>query len=511
MSSYPNAETRLVLSMLPSARISAPVLLSPEQDACERSEGVDCIPDFSDPLSLGLNSTKDTKKSTRTSQRSFTLAAKRKILRSAGALDRLDPAPAHKLFLTGTLPGGTPAALAAIALCAPKIVHLFRKWVAYKFPPIEHYFYCWELQKRGALHLHYCLYCPDANIRSEIIGTFRQWWHDALCKFSDELGVDMFERAGGGSWRGRPDKIRAEAQEVYSSVGSYIAKYCSKSAGKAFGDYCPPRWSSVSRPLGALLLKYTEEIYMDYDSYTDAASSFVSAREELTSPEALTYTYSHRVGAGRSHIAFYGKNIGDSQSCQYLSASQIVSSAKHRELYHLPIRTVSELFQFTEALPIQFSPSSPLKSPVSNPLPQVLTHSLPGILRVLHGVSPSTQQVLAARSAMMACWQLLTALSMNIPITPIQRTLLRLLSPIIRREERAGSLLKRFPPLSPLMKLCKDALTLEGCPDYRSTTNGANEHPVQEKEALTRGAVPGFYGTFPPLIPVEWEQLSFSG
>lgn len=501
----------MVLSLLPSVRILPDARLSGERLACESDEESSLDSPIPSTLTLGLNSTKERVKCARNPHRSFTLAAKRKILRSAGALDRLDSTPHHKLFLTGTLPGGTDAAMAAMSISAPKIVHLFRKWIAYKFPSVEHYFYCWELQKRGALHLHYCLYCPDADIRASIVEGFRSWWHSALCKFSDELGVDMFERREGGTWRNEPNSIQVDAQEVRSSVASYIAKYCSKSAGEVFSGYCPPRWSSVSRPLGALLEEYTEEVTKDFDSYIEASSSFVSTSEELSSPEAVCYSYSHKVGAGRTRIAYYGRNLEDSQSCQFQNASLTMNSRKRSALSHLSTKVVTALYQFMEALPLPLLDSSPPKSLDSNRSLTLLTDTLPRILRVLNGVNPTTQQVSNAKSVMTGYWRLLSSLSTSTPISCSQRLTLNWLSPRLSLEEKSGSLLRKYPNLSQLLKICRNSLSMDRVLGYRSTTSRANELVVHQKDAPIQEGDRVPIGS--PSCPshVEWHQLSFSG
>lgn len=514
LSSYPNGENRLVLSVLPGARIPFPAHLSGCADSPEPIEGfpVSAPPPVTPPpLTLGLNSTNPPPKKSRSGNRSFTLAAKRKILRSAGALDKLDSAPSHKVFLTGTLPGGTEGAKAGIAFCAPKIVHSLRKWLAYQFPQLQHYFYCWELQKRGALHLHYCLYCPDPIARASIIAKFRSWWHDCLCGFSDKIGIDLFERAGGGTWRGQPEKIQADAQEVRFSVAAYVAKYCSKSAGTAFGGYAPPRWSSVSRPLGALLLESTEEVIRDFPSYTQAASSFRISKEELTSPEAVCYTYSHKVGAGVTHIAYYGKNIGDSQSCQFQKASQILISQTSAQSSPLPLWIASELFQFLELLPPPPPLSSPFKSSDLNPSLPLLVNFLPLILKALLGVSPSFQQVLGGKSLLRDLSQILSNFRTHTRISAFQKLQLKSLTPSLQRQEQKGHLLKRFPSLIPLVGLCRKRLTYPKKYDIRSTTRSVtvNRHePGKMRSKLE--AVSAFDFSPPPFPPASSEQLKFS-
>lgn len=97
----------------------------------------------------------------------FTLEAKRKLLRAGGALGRFDPEPSNCVFFTGTLPGGTEDAFRTIAERSAQIVQRAKVWIYNRYKECSYSFYCWELQKRGALHLHYVAYCPCPVIRKK--------------------------------------------------------------------------------------------------------------------------------------------------------------------------------------------------------------------------------------------------------------------------------------------------------------------------------------------------------
>lgn len=181
----------------------------------------------------------------------FGLNAKRSLLRAGGAIDRLVKSPREVIFLTGTLPGSTPEAIEAMARYSAFALHRLKAWIN-KHVPHKKDFYCWELQRRGALHLHYAVVVTEQSVRRRIIDGFAGQWYRILERISDESGVDLFGRSGGGTWRGQPERCQFYAQEVEKSVAAYLSKYCSKDAGKVADGvraYPPTRWWGVSRPL----------------------------------------------------------------------------------------------------------------------------------------------------------------------------------------------------------------------------------------------------------------------
>lgn len=308
---------------------STPVLPSPallKERSGDSALGCQEIEDEATaPLTLALNSTPtDEIPQTRRQLGSFCLDARRKLLRAGGALERYDPQPLHCVFLTGTLPGSVPSAYRGMADESARIVHRLKKWVAKRYNVHQFSFYCWELQKRGALHLHYLVYVPDSAARKRILDEFRQFWIDLLKSLSDETGVDFFKRSQGGTHRHDTRHVQAYAQECYSSVAAYMAKYVGKEAGKYSLEYAPKRWSGVSRPLGRLIEQFTDTMVIDTPTYTQASSIYNAVSEELTVSPAVCHKYRHRAGIGDTTLAYYNGNF-EEQQCQLLNASETMN------------------------------------------------------------------------------------------------------------------------------------------------------------------------------------------
>lgn len=250
----------------------------------------------------------------------FGIYAKRTLLRVGGAIDKFDPNPENGVFLTGTLPGSTHAAKKTIADWSAYIVHRLKAWIA-KYVKAKLDFYVWELQKRGALHLHYYLYVPDPVARKRILSGFKAQWIKLLENVCSKSGVDVFKKTAAFSHRGKFDNIQAYAQEVTKSVAAYLAKYCSKEASKpnskVTSSYYPSRWWGASRPLLALLRSMTSTSEFCFSSYQRARCRYEQTLSNLESHSIKGYRYGDKVGMGLNHVFYYSPE--DLLSC-YQSA-----------------------------------------------------------------------------------------------------------------------------------------------------------------------------------------------
>lgn len=190
----------------------------------------------------------------------FGKGGRRRLLQAGGVLDKILPGPEAAVFLTGTLPGSTELSKAAMSAWSSYIVQSLKNWMShYRSDPYD--FYVWELQRRGALHLHYVTVIRDPIVRAEVIAGFKRAWIRIMRNVSELSGVDMFARSRGGTWAKNPEVTQAYAQECKKSAVAYLSKYATKS-NKGFGCICkyqPVRYWGVSRPLLAKIREMTEE------------------------------------------------------------------------------------------------------------------------------------------------------------------------------------------------------------------------------------------------------------
>lgn len=193
--------------------------------------------------------------------------ARRTILRCGGALERIGAHPSEVAFLTGTLPGSTAAAKRALQDWSSYAVNLLKAKISKLGIHDSLSFYVWELQARGALHIHYAVHVPDRSLMRRLIREFKRMWTQIIDAISEKSGVDLWERKYGGSWKSKKRVIRADAQVCKKSPGAYMAKYVSKDAfaPKYINDknaefLGPARWWGCSRPLLKLMNEMTLKV-----------------------------------------------------------------------------------------------------------------------------------------------------------------------------------------------------------------------------------------------------------
>ena len=171
------------------------------------------------------------------------------------------------VFVTLTFPGGTRMAYAAAAAGSGYIVDRINRWLRSRV--VDGLFaYVWELQQRGAPHLHYLFRLPIGVPRAVFECHLKTKWREILDTCSDQSGVDLYARLGGGSWRGSVKYPRIEVKAVRDSIGGYLAKYASKDASKGArsSPFRPGRWWGVSYPLRKKILVARIEVLLPVES-----------------------------------------------------------------------------------------------------------------------------------------------------------------------------------------------------------------------------------------------------
>lgn len=166
--------------------------------------------------------------------RTFTKRASDKILEAGGVLDKIS-SNNYSNMLTLTLPGSGYRAYKALADSSSYIMNRLlqvirnaQKYLPENHPAI-HFFYVWEFQKRGALHLHFCIsWLVDRKRREQLCLKLKDKWFELLKEVGEKLDVDLFAKHGMGTWVNNPEIWQWDCQPIKKSVAAYFAKYCSK-------------------------------------------------------------------------------------------------------------------------------------------------------------------------------------------------------------------------------------------------------------------------------------------
>lgn len=240
--------------------------------------------------------------------------AQTSIMRIGGAFDRMDSNPSNYVFLTGTIPGGTHEAFSAVAEESASIAKSLADWFA-RTAKSDYWFYVWELQKRGALHIHYCIHPNNSNEAEKVLIQWKPKWEDVLSEVSRRTGADMWLREDGTYHVQGKSVLQAYAQRVRVSVAAYMSGYCSNGKNKHSNDansiYFPSRWWGCSRKTVALVRSMTESKVENFRNYREAKIAFDASTIYFDEDSVKSGKWRHNVGAGETAVMYHTKEKQD--------------------------------------------------------------------------------------------------------------------------------------------------------------------------------------------------------
>ena len=258
--------------------------------------------------------------------------ARHRLLEAGAIMDCL--CGKNVVEVTCTIPGSTREAF--------RTVSKYSGWIMNRITQIVRraagnpaWFYVWELQKRGALHLHFAIgssNLPDAlNLAQEI--EFK--WFELLLELRDKTDVDVFRKNERWTWRNVPKEWQSHILPVYKSVAAYFSKYVGKQSNivtrnnKAF---CPARWwgssSSIKKGIEDARVKISIEI-----SLPNVEEAIAFLRDVFNSFRPIkSYQYDFDLGASKSGTELGGgwREIHYFDDVPFMSASDVMSAlAEH--------------------------------------------------------------------------------------------------------------------------------------------------------------------------------------
>lgn len=185
---------------------------------------------------------------------SFRGGTKRRVQRLAGQMDEeCDRSGKVRMFITLTCPGSTRTAVETFSAWTGYLQHSLFGWISRKqelagHSKQVHRVHVWELQKRGAEHLH-CVILVSRQVFNSVQKEIRSWYSNLLERVCHRSGVDIFERSGGkGTWKGNSGVLQLKVEEVTQSVSAYLSKYLVKGfrpGAQGFSTNLTPRPSRL--------------------------------------------------------------------------------------------------------------------------------------------------------------------------------------------------------------------------------------------------------------------------
>jgi hypothetical protein len=188
-------------------------------------------------------------------------------------------------IVTLTLVGDTPEAFEALAANSGYIVNRLFQIVRRHGGDCKNWFFVWEFQKRGALHLHICLWHEVPNLAAKLGAKLVQAWHKILKDIEIESGIDMFVRRDLRGYTPR-QKWQSRNEPMRKSAGGYFSKYATKGSSSegrktiAFwaSKYPPSRFWGSSQSIKNIIKE--ESFEYRFESHKSEASKYYHERIE---------------------------------------------------------------------------------------------------------------------------------------------------------------------------------------------------------------------------------------
>ena len=191
----------------------------------------------------------------------FGAYARHTILEAGAVASRGSGYSGRGVEVTLTLPSSSFGAFRALSQWSGYAVNRILQALRRRRSDIE-WFYVWETQKRGALHLHLALSGASTQELLRAGRAVRKTWFRVLADIGAKSGANMFLRRGGRGNNTYKEFLRGNrVAEIRKSLAAYFAKYVSKGvaknvSGQVVHSYPPSRWWGISR---SLLRKVKEE------------------------------------------------------------------------------------------------------------------------------------------------------------------------------------------------------------------------------------------------------------
>jgi hypothetical protein len=162
--------------------------------------------------------------------KNFGHKAGQKIRESGAIIDILcEGNPSLCRVVTLTLPASGHDAYLAIAKYSGYATNRLLQIIRRTKDDNYHWFYVWEYQKRGALHMHICIHHKDGELSKTIGDAIVSKWRDILCDISRKTGIDLLFSKGFGR-RIESHEMQSINQEMQRGCGAYFSKYAAKTS-----------------------------------------------------------------------------------------------------------------------------------------------------------------------------------------------------------------------------------------------------------------------------------------
>lgn len=277
--------------------------------------------------------------------RKFSHIAGQKIRECGAAIDILcNGKPSEARVVTLTLPADNTEAFAALAAYSGYAINRLFQPIRRHFEEISAWFFVWEHQKRGALHLHICIHCGDAKRSQEAGDILVEQWFKVLCDISEQSGVCMFTNKKGNACTIRQFHQNVN-QVMEKSCGAYFSKYAGKASQSEENSYVhrfaqiypPTRFWGSSKVVKNLIKENSFSFNLE-ENPIEIEEKFNSIRELLLEEEIVSFNeYDWDIQIRKVNKAVRKPDISPlSKPKKYLSVETLTVSSGFCQVFYFP-------------------------------------------------------------------------------------------------------------------------------------------------------------------------------
>lgn len=218
--------------------------------------------------------------------KNFTAKSGQKLRECGAAVDIAcggDTRFCHEVTLT--LPANHEHAFRALAAYSGYVVNRLFQPIRRKYADVCLWFFVWEYQRRGALHMHICVYHPDECEGLYIAAQLIEQWHKILCDLCQIADTDMFCRKN--KKNSTPRYLHQHhTSPIKKAVGAYFSKYAGKEESKQ-SWYCQKypvsRFWGSSKSIKEIIKKHSFSFEIDFRFDTDRCEErYIEIMEQIS-------------------------------------------------------------------------------------------------------------------------------------------------------------------------------------------------------------------------------------
>lgn len=254
--------------------------------------------------------------------------ARHRLLEAGAVMDNLYQK--NVVEVTCTIPGSTVESFRTVSQYSGWIMNRITQ-ILRRFKGDSAWFYVWELQKRGALHLHFAIGCSALPDALRLAQQIECKWFELLLELQDKCNVDVFRKNVKWTWRDKPENWQSHVLPIHKSVAAYFSKYVGKQSNSCIRNskkYPPARWwgssKSIKKGIEDARFKVSIEVSLSVEK---VAMSFL--RDAINSFEPIKkYRYDFDLGTSASGAVLGGgwREIFYLDSERFMSASDLMSA-----------------------------------------------------------------------------------------------------------------------------------------------------------------------------------------